>query len=84
MSFVSLHTEPVIQFTKERVFVVGPAVAGASVEALITIKKTGDPTTRSKVRVYTLDGSAKAGKGYQPITEVNKIFLFFTFSRHLG
>ena len=69
-----LYPEPIIQFTKERTFVVGPAVPGASREALITVKKTGDPTTRSKVRVYTLDGSAKAGKGYQPITEVNKIF----------
>lgn len=52
----------------------GPAVAGASREALIAVKKTGDPTTRSKVRVYTLDGSAKAGKGYQPVTEVNITF----------
>lgn len=62
--------EPVIQFTKERVFVVGPAVAGANSEALIPVKKTGDPTVRSKVRVYTLDGSAKAGRSYQPMTEV--------------
>ena len=69
-----LYPEPIIQFTKERIFVVGPAVAGASREALITVKKTGDPTTRSKVRLYTLDGSAKSGKGYQPVTEVNKIF----------
>lgn len=60
---------------------VGPAVAGANSQALITIKKTGDPTTRSKVRVYTLDGSAKAGKGYQPMTEVNKNFLFFMSRR---
>lgn len=56
----------------------GPAVAGANVDALITIKKTGDSTTPSKVRVYTLDGSAKAGKGYQPITEVT-----YFFKRHL-
>lgn len=62
--------EPVIKFTKERVFVVGPAVAGANSEALIPVKKTGDPTVRSKVRVYTLDGSAKAGRSYQPMTEV--------------
>ena len=53
-------------------FVVGPGVAGANSEALITVKKTGDPTVRSKVRVYTLDGSAKAGKGYQPMTDVRK------------
>lgn len=52
----------------------GPAVAGAIREALITVKKTGDPTIRSKLRVYTLDGSAKAGRGYQPVTEVNRIF----------
>ena len=52
---------------------VGPAVVGASREALITVKKTGDPTTRSKLRVYTLDGSAKAGRDYQPVTEVNII-----------
>lgn len=75
--FVSLYTEPVIQFTKERVFVVGPAVEGANIEALITVKKTGDPDAQSKVRVYTLDGSAKAGKDYQPVTEVNKIFFFY-------
>ena len=52
----------------------GPSVEGASREALITVRKTGDPTTRSKLRVYTLDGSAKAGRGYQPVTEVNIIF----------
>ena len=52
----------------------GPAVEGASREALITVRKTGDPTTRSKLRVYTLDGSAKAGRGYQPVTEVNIMF----------
>lgn len=45
---------------------------GANIEARVTVKKTGDPYTRSKVRVYTLDGSAKAGKGYQPMTKVNK------------
>lgn len=67
--------EPVIQFTKERVFVAGPVVRNAHVEARITVKKTGDPFTRSKVRVYTLDGSAKAGKGYQAMTQVTtKIF----------
>lgn len=49
-------------------------MTGASREALITVKKTGDPTKRSKVRVYTLDGTAKSGKGFQPVTEVNKIF----------
>lgn len=68
-----LYAEPIIQFTKERIFIVGPAVAGASREALITVKKTGDPTKRSKVRVYTLDGSAKSGKGFQPVTEVKEI-----------
>ena len=50
-------------------------MAGASREALITVKKTGDPTIRSKLRVYTLDGSAKAGRDYQPVTEVNTIFV---------
>ena len=64
--------EPVIQFTKERIFVAGPVVRNAHVEARITVTKTGDPFTRSKVRVYTLDGSAKAGKGYQAMTQVRK------------
>ena len=54
----------------------GPAVSGASREALITVKKTGDPTIKSKLRVYTLDGSAKAGRDYQPVTKVNMIFFF--------
>ena len=52
----------------------GPVVKDAHIEARITVKKTGDPTKRSKVRVYTLDGSAKAGKGYQPITKVRRTF----------
>ena len=71
-------TEPVIQFTKERVFVAGPVVRNAHVEARITVKKTGDPFTRSKVRVYTLDGSAKAGKGYQAMTQVRTKNIFRT------
>lgn len=54
----------------------GPVVKDAHIEARITVKKTGDPTKRSKVRVYTLDGSAKAGKGYQPITKVRRTFPF--------
>ena len=54
-------------------FVAGPVVRDAHIEARITVRKTGDPTARSKVRVYTLDGSAKAGKAYEPMTEVSKI-----------
>lgn len=66
-----LFSEPVIQFTKERVYIAGPAVKGAVAEARITVRKTGDPTAKSSVRVYTLDGSAKAGRAYQPMTEVS-------------
>ena len=54
-------------------FVAGPVVRDAHIEARITVRKTGDPTARSRVRVYTLDGSAKAGKAYEPMTEVSKI-----------
>ena len=74
--------EPVIQFTKERVFVAGPVVRNAHAEARITVKKTGDPFTRSKVRVYTLDGSAKAGKGYQAMTQVTRQ-KYFPYVNHL-
>ena len=87
-SFWGLHlsflfpAEPVIQFTKERVFVAGPVVRNAHVEARITVKKTGDPFTRSKVRVYTLDGSAKAGKGYQAMTQVTRQ-KYFLYVNHL-
>ena len=54
-------------------FIAGPVVRDAHIEARITVRKTGDPTARSRVRVYTLDGSAKAGKAYEPMTEVSKI-----------
>ena len=54
-------------------FIAGPVVRDSHIEARITVRKTGDPTARSRVRVYTLDGSAKAGKAYEPMTEVSKI-----------
>lgn len=60
----------------------GPVVRNAHVEARITVKKTGDPFTRSKVRVYTLDGSAKAGKGYQAMTQVTRQ-KYFPYVNHL-
>lgn len=59
-----------IQFTKERLYVIGPVISGTSTEATIIVKRTGDPTARLKVRVYTLDGSAKAERDYLPATEV--------------
>ena len=66
----------------------GPVVKDAHIEARITVKKTGDPTKRSKVRVYTLDGSAKAGKGYQPMTKVRRTFSVcetcFRYLQHKG
>ena len=59
-----------IQFTTERLYVIGPVLSGTSTEATILVKRTGDPTARLKVRVYTLDGSARAERDYLPTTEV--------------
>ena len=64
-------TEPVIQFTKERLYVTGPVVAGTSAVASLTVRRIGDPTARLRVRIYTLDGSAKAERDYLPTTKVS-------------
>lgn len=75
-----------IQFTKERLYVIGPVLSGTSTEATILVKRTGDPTARLKVRVYTLDGSARAERDYLPTTEVrvNVFYPLKSTSRRKG
>ena len=66
--------EPVVQFSVSRLYVEEPSLSGRTTFARITVYKTGDPARRSRVRVYSVDGSAKAGKDYDPINEVQHFF----------
>ena len=65
-----LPTEPIIQFSQPSVFVSEPLVKNVMTEATVEIAKSGDQSKPSRVRVYTLDASAKAGIDYQPLTKV--------------
>jgi hypothetical protein len=51
-------------------FVGEPKINGQITHVTVAVRRTGDPSKSSRVRIYTVDGTAEAGRDYQPITKV--------------
>ncbi|KAH7953982.1 hypothetical protein HPB49_014729 [Dermacentor silvarum] len=61
--------EPVIRFRQTRTTVKEPRNPDDSVSLAISVVRQGDCSATSVVRVYSRDGSATAGKDYQPLSQ---------------
>ncbi|XP_075544224.1 FRAS1-related extracellular matrix protein 2-like isoform X1 [Dermacentor variabilis] len=61
--------QPVIRFRQTRTTVKEPRNPDHSVSLAISVVRQGDCSATSVVRVYSRDGSATAGKDYQPLSQ---------------
>lgn len=62
-------SEPIIKFAETKLSVNEPKEAGKISVVRIPVRRVGDSSKVSVVRVHTKDGSAVSGEDYHPISQ---------------